>query len=96
MKEVGELRTAREVQIDGSRGEGALGSRRIEGRRDRDENPRASFTAGSRSRFHRQSILLSYHNSAVKSLARKTAVARNLAARAMGSKETCRRRRLWV
>lgn len=37
-----------------------------------------------------------YHNSEVKSLARKSAVARNLAARAMGSKETCRRRRLWV
>lgn len=39
MKVVGELRTACKVKIDVSRGEGALGSRRIEGRRGRDENP---------------------------------------------------------
>jgi hypothetical protein len=96
MQVVGELRTACEVTMDGSRSAGALGSRRIEGRRGRDENPRPSFTAGSQARFHRQSILLSYHNSEVRSLARKIGVARNLAARPMGSKETCRRRRLWV
>lgn len=45
-------------------------------------SPRPSFTAGSRSRFHRQSILLSYHSPGVKSLARRIAAARNLAASA--------------